>query len=95
MYSVAYKDDAAWNETKWNNARFNSLLLQARAELDNKRRAEMYREMAMILRDQGGTILPMFLNLVFASRSNVMQPSKMAVNWALDGARGGSRWWFA
>ena len=95
MYGVAYKGDAAWNETKWNDARFNTLLIRARAELDNKLRAEMYREMAMILRDQGGTILPMFLNLVFASRSNVMQPSKMAVNWALDGARGASRWWFA
>ena len=95
MYSVAYKDDAAWNEAKWKDPRFNTILLQARSELDNKRRAEMYSEMAVIMRDQGGTILPMFLNLVFASRANVMQPSKMAVNWALDGARGPSRWWFA
>lgn len=95
MYSTAYKSDAAWNETKWSNARFDELLLKARSELDDKLRAEMYREMAMISRDDGGTILPMFLNLVFASRSNVMQPDKMAVNWALDGARGASRWWFA
>jgi len=95
MYSTAYKDDAAWNESKWNNPRFNELLLKARAELDNSRRAEMYREMAMLSRDQGGTILPMFLNVVFASRSNVGHPDKMAVNWTFDGARGTSRWWFA
>ena len=95
MYSTAYKSDAAWNESKWNDPRFDELLLKARPELDEKLRAEMYHEMAMILRDQGGTILPMFLNLVFASRSNVMQPDKIAVNWALDGARGASRWWFA
>ncbi|TPK73598.1 ABC transporter substrate-binding protein [Mesorhizobium sp. B2-4-15] len=94
MYSTAYKDDAAWNESKWNNPRFNELLLKARAELNDSLRAEMYREMAMISRDDGGTILPMFLNLVFASRSNVMQPEKIATNWALDGARGTSRWWF-
>lgn len=95
MYSTAYKSDAAWNESKWNDARFNELLMKAKSELDNNLRAEQYREMAMIARDQGGTILPMFLNLVFGSRSNVVQPDKMAVNWSLDGARGASRWWFA
>ena len=95
MYSTAYKDDAAWNESKWKNPRFNELLLKARAELDDKLRADMYHEMAVLARDDGGTILPMFLNIVFASRSNVGTPDTMAVNWALDGARGTSRWWFA
>lgn len=95
MYSTAYAARTAWNESRWDNARFNELLLKARAELNDSLRAEMYREMAIISRDQGGTVLPMFLNLVFASRSNVMQPDKIAVNWSLDGARGTSRWWFA
>lgn len=51
MYTLAYKDDAAWNESHWQNPRFNELLLQAKAELDDARRAEMYQEMAVLGRD--------------------------------------------
>ncbi|MCP3689769.1 MAG: ABC transporter substrate-binding protein, partial [Gammaproteobacteria bacterium] len=45
MFSLAYKDDAPWNESHWQNKRFNELLLIAKAELDEKLRAEQYREM--------------------------------------------------
>ena len=94
MYTLAYKDDAAWNESFWVNERFNKLLLQAKAELDFDLRAEMYREMAMIARDDGGTIIPFFNNFVYAARSNVGTPEKLAASWENDGARAASRWWF-
>ncbi|MCR9113069.1 MAG: ABC transporter substrate-binding protein [Rhodobacteraceae bacterium] len=94
MYTLAYKDDAAWNESFWQNERFNELLLQAKGELDDSLRAEMYREMAVIARDDGGTIIPMFNNFVYARRSNVMHGPNLAASWELDGARAPSRWWF-
>ena len=31
MFTLAYKDDAAWNESRWQNERFNELLLRPRA----------------------------------------------------------------
>lgn len=94
MYSLAYKDDAAWNESHWQNERFNVLLRQAKSELDDARRAEMYREMAILARDDGGTVIPMFTNFVYARRKNVQHGENLAASWQMDGARACSRWWF-
>ncbi|RYH11139.1 ABC transporter substrate-binding protein [Tropicimonas sp. IMCC6043] len=93
MYTLAYKADAAWNESHFNNERFNELLLMGKAELDDAKRAEIYREMAIILRDEGGTIIPFFNNFVYASRSNIGTPDALAASWECDGARAASRWW--
>ncbi len=95
MYSLAYKDDAAWNESHWKNPRFNELLLQAKSELDDSKRAGMYREMAMLAHDDGGTIIPFFKNFVYARSKNVQHGDQLASSWELDGARACSRWWFA
>ena len=94
MYSLAYKDDADWNESYWQNARFNELLLQGKSELDDGKRAEIYREMAVIARDDGGTIIPFFRNFVYGRRSNVQNTGELAASWEFDGARAASRWWF-
>lgn len=94
MFTLAYKDDAPWNEAHWQNERFNELLLQAKAELDDTLRAEMYREMCQIARDDGGTIIPVFLNFVYARRDNVARGPSLAASWETDGARGTHRWWF-
>ncbi|WP_120500858.1 ABC transporter substrate-binding protein [Roseovarius sp. EL26] len=94
MYTLAYKDDAAWNESHWQNERFNEILLQAKAELDDVKRAEMYHEMGMISRDDGGTVLPYFPNFVYGRRKNVRHTGQLAASWMMDGARAGHRWWF-
>lgn len=95
MFTLAYKDDAAWNETRWKNPRFNELLLQAKAELDDTKRAEMYREMCLLMRDDGGTLLPFFNNWVYARGKGVERNENVAASWACDGARAASRWWFS
>lgn len=94
MYSLAYKSDAAWNESRWQNERFNELLLIAKAELDNAKRADMYREMAILAKDDGGTVIPFFPNFVYAHNKNVKHGEKLAASWQMDGARATSRWWF-
>jgi len=58
MYTLTYKSGAAWNESFWENDRFNELLIMGKGELDNSKRAEIYREMGMILRDEGGRVIP-------------------------------------
>jgi peptide/nickel transport system substrate-binding protein len=95
MFSLAYKDDAAWNESHWQNPRFNELLLQAKSELDDAKRTQMYAEMQMLCKDDGGTIVPFFRNRTMARRENVQHPEEIAGNWELDGARGYHRWWFS
>ena len=94
MFTLAYKDDADWNESHWKNPRFNELLLLAKKELNQERRAEMYREMCELAKDDGGTIIPMFTNFVYGRRANVKHGPNLASSWELDGGRGYHRWWF-
>ncbi|MBO6838188.1 MAG: ABC transporter substrate-binding protein [Alphaproteobacteria bacterium] len=95
MFTLAYKDDAAWNESHWQNERFNELLLLAKKELDQERRSAMYREMCELAKDDGGTVLPMFTNFVYARDKSVQHSGNLASSWELDGGRGYHRWWFA
>lgn len=94
MFTLAYSAGSNWNDTYWKHDRFNKLLLTARAELDQPKRREMYIEMQSIVRDEGGTIIPVFANWVFAMNKKV-QHGDMAGNWDIDGAKGAERWWFA
>ncbi|PZX18243.1 peptide/nickel transport system substrate-binding protein [Palleronia aestuarii] len=71
MYTTAYYSKADWNDTRFFRDDFDRLLLAARAELDEQRRREMYRDMAMMVRDDGGLILPMFNDFVNASTKEV------------------------
>lgn len=66
MYSVGYLSSADWNDTNFNNAHFDELLVKARGELDQSNRKAIYREMGTIVRDDGGLILPMFNDFVSA-----------------------------
>jgi len=94
MFATAYASGAAWNESFFEHKRFNELLLEGRSELDSNRRREIYFEMQKILRDEGGSVVPMFNNYVFAARSNVAH-GPLSAAWAQDGQKAIERWWFA
>jgi peptide/nickel transport system substrate-binding protein len=94
MFTVAYAKDAPWNDTHWDNKRFNELLVAARAELDNTKRATMYGEMQEICRDDGGVIVPMYYQMVEASR-NTLAHGPISGHMAMDGMRNAERWWMA
>jgi len=42
MFTTAYKTGASWNDSFWSNERFDELLVQARSELDQDKRRDMY-----------------------------------------------------
>ena len=94
MFSTAYAAGANWNDTFWSHDRFNKLLLEGRAELDDAKRRAIYFEMQKIVSDEGGVVVPMFNNYVFAM-SDKVQHDEMAGNWDLDGNKAMERWWFA
>jgi peptide/nickel transport system substrate-binding protein len=71
MYTTAYYSKADWNDTRFMRPDFDQLLLAARAELDQPKRNEMYREMAVMVRDEGGLILPMFNDFINATTNKV------------------------
>lgn len=62
MLSIAYKSDAAWNETAWRRPEFDKILIAVRGELDAQRRKEMYRDLQMMIHSDGGALIPMFNN---------------------------------
>jgi peptide/nickel transport system substrate-binding protein len=94
MFTTTHEGSAPWNDTQWNHDRFNRLLHEARVELDEAKRAELYREMQLIARDEGGNVIPVFANYVFGS-SDKLQHGTIAANWDLDGFKAPERWWFA
>ncbi len=94
MFSWIYSEGATWNEAHWKNDRFNTLLKAARIELDDAKRREMYGEMQQIVRDEGGSVIPMYANYVDAASSKLKYDS-LAANYPTDGFRGPERWWFA
>ena len=94
MFSTAYAAGADWNDTFWEHERFNKLLVEARAELDEAKRREMYFEMQRIVSDEGGVVVPMFNNYVFATSAKIAH-GPMQGNWDLDGGLWMERWWFA
>ena len=71
MYTTAYYSKADWNDTRFIRQDFDKLLLEARAELDQAKREAMYRDMAIMVRDEGGVILPMFNDFINAVTKNV------------------------
>ena len=85
---------ADWNESHFAHKKFNELLIAARAELDEAKRRAMYVDMQGIVNMEGGTVVPLFANYVFAMSNKVQHGPKMAGNWDMDGDKSLERWWF-
>lgn len=94
MFSTAYQSGVPWNDAFWSNAEFDKLLAAARSELDDAKRRDMYVEMQRLVRDDGGTVIPMFAAYVGAHSKKVGRSENVAANWAMDGWRCVERWWF-
>ena len=95
IFSQIYAADASWNDTYWKHDKFNKLLVQGRAELDTKKRRDIYVEMQQILHNEGGLLLPLFQSDVMAYHERLHVPEVLGANWELDGAKNAERWWFA
>ncbi|CAH0342222.1 ABC transporter substrate-binding protein [Rhizobium sp. CECT 9324] len=70
-YSTSYLSTAEWNDTHFKREDFDKLLLQARSELDDAKRREMYHTMAVLVRDEGGLILPVFNDYIMAASTSL------------------------
>lgn len=67
---VGYRSDAKWNDTRWYNDEFDSLLDKANATVDLGERAVHLKAAQQLLADDGGAIVPAFFPVVSATRSN-------------------------
>ncbi len=71
MYSTAYISSADWNDTRWKRPDFDKMIVAARGELDEVKRKQMYRDIGVIMRDEGGLIVPFFNQYIDASGKGV------------------------
>lgn len=94
IFSVAYRSDADWNESRFRSAEFDELLFAARGETDSAVRAGMYTQMQGLVRDQAGVIIPMFNDYVDAIASNVQGYIKNSAD-SLGGHLIAENTWFA
>ncbi|MEO1680923.1 MAG: ABC transporter substrate-binding protein [Pseudomonadota bacterium] len=99
MFASAYVQESEWNDTAWRDTeaadRFNGIVGEARAELDEAKRAEMYFEAQTLIHKDGGAIVPMFANYIMGKAKDVAHAEGVASNWENDGARATERWWMA
>jgi peptide/nickel transport system substrate-binding protein len=69
--ALATAGTATYNETHFNNRRYNALFKQALGTVDQKKRCALIRQMQRIDYDQGGLIIPWFKNQVSAYSAKI------------------------
>lgn len=94
VLSVTYAGDAKWNDTHWKHAGFDKLLKEARVEMNETKRGEMYLDLQRILRDDGGVVIPMFASFLYGATSRLEFDAFSGLS-PYDGYRGPERWWFS
>lgn len=68
IFSLLYTSDAAWPETRWNNAEFDRLVAEARVTTDEPRRRELYGQAQALMHEQVPSVIPVFFDLLSARR---------------------------
>jgi len=93
ILSLAYLSDAKWNESHYKNPKLDQLIIAARAELDESKRSQIYRDIQIIIKDQGASIIPGFANVVQGLSSKIGTSDKIGGGWDMDGGQFLKRWW--
>lgn len=76
LFTQFFKSDAAWNESGWKNEKFDQLLVAARGETDDVKRRKMYADMQVLIHEQSGIGIPLFLATIdgHAKKLKGLQP---------------------
>jgi peptide/nickel transport system substrate-binding protein len=93
LFTTVYAKGAAWNDTPFADPHFNDLLLQARPETDETKRAAIYKEMQQIIHDDGGTLLVAFANYTSGVAKKLGYGAIGGI-FPMDNGRASERWWF-
>ena len=92
--SKAYKSTSATNDTTWHRPDFDQLANAARGTLDPARRKAMYAECQRLICEEGGAIIPMFIDHIEAGTTRV-QGWKPSAIFELMGLRIGEKVWLS
>jgi peptide/nickel transport system substrate-binding protein len=71
IFKLLYTSDAAWNETRWNNAEFDAVISAARVESEEAKRTALYAKAQDMMNAEVPTVISAFFDLLAAQRSYV------------------------
>ncbi len=71
LFSLLYSSDAPWNESQYKSKKFDGMLVEARGLLDQAKRKAIYDEMQVMISEEAGTVIPVFLSNVDALSANL------------------------
>jgi peptide/nickel transport system substrate-binding protein len=71
MLSVAFLSTAEWNETHWYRKDWDAIIEKARQTTDYEQRKALYQQAQQMLIDEGGCIVPYFMNALGATLKGV------------------------
>ena len=89
----AIKTIRIWRVTPQEHITRLNELINTEAEFDPEKRHQIYTECQQIIRDEGGTVVPVFADFVDVANNRV-KFGERASDWPLDGDRCAERWWF-
>ena len=84
ILNLLWRSTAEWNETYYQNPEFDQLLDTARQELDFEARRNLYQQAQQILVEDGGNLIPFYVNLthVYSAHVSGISPvSYREFNW--------------
>jgi peptide/nickel transport system substrate-binding protein len=61
LLTLFFKSDAAWNESRFKSEKFDQLLISSRAETDAAKRKQQYADKQVMIHEQAGMGIPLFL----------------------------------
>ena len=71
MFSLLYASDAPWNESQFKSPKFDAMLVEARGELDFAKRKAIYDDMQVMISNEAGTAIPVYISNVDATSAKV------------------------
>jgi peptide/nickel transport system substrate-binding protein len=79
LFSLLYASDAPWNESQYKSAKFDKMMIEARGLLDETKRKQIYDEMQVMISEEAGTAIPVFISNVDAISSKLqgLQPNPL------------------
>ena len=90
-----FKSDAANNDARWKDPRFDRLLLQARSEVDEARRKALYADLQVMIHETGGVAIPLFISSLDAHSARLKGLSPIPVGGLMGYEFAEHVWWDA
>lgn len=90
-----FQSGASGNDAHWQDPKFDQLLLAARSEIDEARRKALYADMQVMIHEQGGVAIPLFISSLDAHNARLKGLSAIPVGGLMGYEFAEHVWWDA